>query len=181
MPRSGFPAFWLAAAGIAAAALAAGIWLANTQHGTRDAAPQAAQILYGQRLPLAQGGELDLATLRGRPVVLNFWATWCAPCVDEMPELQALSREFGATPVRFVGLGIDSPGNMAEFRTRYGIDYPLPVAGAAGTELARQFGNASGGLPFTVVLDEKGLVRYRKIGRVDGAELRAQIRQIVGG
>lgn len=168
---------WIAAAAIAAAALGAGVWLALTHYGVGDPKADAVQILYAQRLPDPAGRVVDLGALRGHPTVLNFWATWCAPCVDEMPELQALSKELAGGPTRLVGIGVDTPENIAAFRDRLGIGYPLVVAGMAGTELSRRFGNQSGGLPFTVVVDARGKVRYTKLGRVDIAELRAEIRQ----
>lgn len=168
---------WIVAALIAAAALGAGVWLALTQYGVGDPKADAVQILFAQRLPDPAGRMVDLGMLRGRPAVLNFWATWCAPCVDEMPELHALSKELAAGPTQFVGIGVDTAENIAAFRDRLGIGYPLVVAGMAGTELSRRFGNQSGGLPFTVVLDARGKVRYTKLGRVDIAELKGEIQQ----
>jgi hypothetical protein len=90
-----------------------------------------------------------------------------------MPELTALHGEYAPRNVEFVGIGIDSASNIQDFLKKVPVAYPLAVAGFAGTELSRTFGNAQGGLPFTVVITPDGTVKYRKMGRVHADELRA--------
>ena len=136
--------------------------------------PVVAQLLQ-QSLPDANGKSQPLAQYRGKALVLNFWATWCAPCVQEMPELSGLQAELTPKGVQLLGIGIDSPSNIAEFAAKYKIAYPLYVAGMSGTELSRQFGNSAGGLPFTVLIGRDGQVRKTYLGRLKLAELRADI------
>ena len=161
---------------IALVALAAGAYAAY-----RNAAPQpapsngAVALLFAQTLPDASGAAHALSTYRGKVVVVNFWATWCVPCVEEIPAFSRLQSEF-ASGVSFVGIGIDSPSNIAMFEKKIRPTYPLLVADASGTELARAFGDTSGSLPFTVVIGVDGRVTASKLGRVDESELRAWLR-----
>jgi len=132
---------------------------------------------YAQRLRDGVGTERNLADLRGKVVVVNFWATWCAPCVEEIPMFSKVHAEQDG--VAFVGLGIDSPGNVTGFNARFKPSYPLLVAGASGTELARALGDDSGALPFTVLLDREGRVVQSHLGKVDEATLRVWIKPFV--
>jgi thiol-disulfide isomerase/thioredoxin len=161
---------WIAAAVIACGAGAlAGHFVFSPQPAT----DHAVETLFQSRLPDPAGAELDMAKLRGKTVVVNFWAPWCGPCVEEMPELTALHQEYQSRHVEFVGIGIDSAANIQKFTQKVPVAYPLAVAGLAGTELSRNFGNSAGGLPYTVVINPDGTVKYRKMGRVTADELRA--------
>ena len=160
------------------AALAAGALAAYRQHAPQQPASGAAAMLFAQTLPDAEGTPRNLASYRGQVVVVNFWATWCAPCVEEIPAFSRLQTEYGRK-VKFLGIGIDTPSNIASFQQKLRPTYPLLVAGAMGTDLAREFGDRSGGLPFTVVLGPDGDVRAVKVGRVDENVLRAWIMPLV--
>jgi thiol-disulfide isomerase/thioredoxin len=156
---------------LALAAVAAGFYF-----GTRQHAPDpAVQQLLATRLPDLTGTEQPVSQWRGKTLVINFWAPWCGPCVEEMPALGALSHEFRSKNVQFVGIGIDSAQNMIAFEQKVKVDYPLLVAGYAGTDLARAFGNTAGALPFTVVIDGAGNVRTRKLGQISADELRGAL------
>lgn len=135
----------------------------------------AVQALYKTSLPDAAGAQRSLAQYRGKPMVVNFWASWCAPCVKEMPTLSELQRQYAKKGITFVGIGVDSPKNVSQFLGKVKVDYPVYVAGFGGTDLARQFGNSAGGLPFTIVIDKAGHVRYTKLGEVDPAKLGATL------
>ncbi len=115
-----------------------------------------------------------LAQWRGQPVLVNFWATWCAPCVEEMPDLNALQAEFPG--VRFLGLGVDSADALREFSERIPVDYPLLAARAEGLDLMRALGSQTGGLPYTVLIDSASRIRHTVSGQIDPAALRAQLR-----
>ena len=162
----------------AAIAFAAGAWW-SWREATPSAEFSSERATLGQVLSHswqdANGQKIELEPLSGRILVLNFWATWCAPCVEEMPELSALSLELAASKVQLLGIGIDSPSNIRQFAERHRISYPLPVVGAAGLDWIKGFGNASGGLPFTVVIDRQGAVSSRILGRVDIKKLREQL------
>jgi len=151
----------------------AGVLASHYVFTPKPATDQAVEAFFQAKLPDPAGAGLDLAALRGKTLVVNFWAPWCGPCVEEMPDLTALHREFAGSKVEFVGIGIDSASNIQQFLKKVPVDYPLAVAGFAGTELARNFGNAAGGLPYTVVITPDGAVQFRKLGRVTADELRA--------
>lgn len=127
------------------------------------------EALWALALPDINGEVQPLSQWRGSKTVINFWATWCAPCVKEMPDLNALHHKH--PNVRFVGIGIDSTANIRAFLDKVPVDYPLLVQGAGGIDLLRRLGNSQGGLPFTLVLDEDGVLRHRILGQIDPADL----------
>ncbi len=135
------------------------------------------QALFGETLPDAKGVTTPLAKFQGqgKAVLVNFWATWCAPCVQEMPELSALATGEEGKKLQVIGIGIDSPSNITEFSDKYKIAYPVLVAGMSGTELARKFGNAQGGLPFTVLIGADGQVKKTYLGKLKFEELRKDL------
>ena len=130
----------------------------------------ASELFYQQTLRGADGIEHAMRDLRGKLVIVNFWATWCVPCVQEIPAFSQAQLAAGRDVV-FVGLGIDSSENIAAFAARLKPSYPLLAAGAIGTELARAFGDEAGALPFTVVLRQDGSLVGSHLGRVDDALL----------
>jgi thiol-disulfide isomerase/thioredoxin len=140
-------------------------------------APQnaAAASFFSQTMPDAQGTAHPVSQWKGKALIVNFWATWCAPCVDEMPELSALQAELGSKNTQIIGIGIDSAANIREFGAKYKIAYPLYVAGMNGTDLSRQFGNQAGGLPFTVLIGTDGKVKKTYLGRLKMKELRSDL------
>ena len=121
----------------------------------------------------AGGPEVNLADYRGKPLVVNFWATWCAPCVKEMPEFQKASEAFG-DKVALLGIDVeDAPPNAEPFVKRLGIDYPMAID--PRRELYRQIGNI--GMPTTLLVDAEGIVRYRHTGGLDLPQLLALLRE----
>jgi thiol-disulfide isomerase/thioredoxin len=160
---------------LAIAAVAAGAFAFQLRTPARAEAPSpAAELFYRQSLADASGAVRAMADHRGKVVVVNFWATWCVPCVQEIPALSKANAE-AAGRIAFVGLGIDSPSNIAAFVERFKPSYPLLAAGAGGTELARAFGNETGALPFTVVIGAHGQIVASHLGKVDDAMLRQWI------
>ena len=166
---------------------AAGLWL-GTRHNP-PAEPLTTQVpptpngqahgpvnqLFKQTMNDADGKPQALSQWRGKTLILNFWATWCTPCVEEMPELETLSREHAPHGVQVLGIGIDSPSNIATFRQKVKVTYPLFSAGISGTDLARDFGNTAGGLPFTVLVGADGQVKKTYLGRLKFEQLKADL------
>jgi thiol-disulfide isomerase/thioredoxin len=173
-------------AAIALACAAAGAWVSvkKSTPATSAAAPAVAETaspvdaLFQQQLKDAKGVQQALAQWKGKALIVNFWAPWCGPCVEEMPELSVLQGELRGKNIQVIGIGIDSPGNIAEFAEKNKIAYPVYVAGMEGTELSRKFGNVQGGLPYTVLLGADGKVVKTYLGRLKFGELRADLARI---
>jgi peroxiredoxin len=157
--------------GVAVGALALGAGTAWWRLKLQPAEDEALQTLLAQSFPNAQGQATSLAQYRQRPLVLNFWATWCAPCVEEMPELSVIADQIREKKVEVLGIGVDSLANISKFTERVKVSYPLLCTGAAGIELVRRFGNPAGGLPFTVLVDRNGQIQGRILGRFRSDEL----------
>jgi thiol-disulfide isomerase/thioredoxin len=167
-------------------AMAAGVGVAWRQ--SSDSAPDAGptQLLFSLDSPCANADKSGIASskvLRGRVLLVNFWATWCAPCIKEMPELNELRRdlqkEFPANRLEFAGIGVDNAQNVQQFIVKTPIDYPLFALGAGGMELAKAFGNDKGLLPFTALLDSKGSIVWQHLGVLNIDQTRGQIRQMM--
>ncbi|WP_298826015.1 TlpA disulfide reductase family protein [uncultured Piscinibacter sp.] len=139
----------------------------------RVAEPPLPAGFWDSRFERPEGGELALASLRGKPLVLNFWATWCAPCVTELPLLDGFHREQNPRGWTVVALAIDSPTPVREFLRQRPLAMPVGLAGLDGVEFGRSLGNHQGGLPFTVVLGSDGTVRWRKLGALGTADIEA--------
>lgn len=164
----------LGVAGVAAAALGVGsaLWRGRAA-APADGGPVDAGTadVWGLRFPTPDGGELVLADFRGRPLLMNFWATWCPPCVKEMPLLDGFHRQHQAAGWQVVGLAVDSPTPVRQFLARAPVGFAIGLAGFDGTELSRRLGNERGALPFTVVFGKDGRVLQRKLGEVTPEEL----------
>jgi thiol-disulfide isomerase/thioredoxin len=154
---------------------AIGAYVGNRQTAPVTPENGAIQQLMGLSLSDSQGKIQKISQWQGKFLVVNFWATWCAPCVQEMPELSALQDELAKNNIQLLGLGIDSPDNIAEFAKKYHISYPVFAAGMEGTQLSKQLGNQAGGLPFTVLIDSKGNMVKSYLGRLKIDELRADL------
>lgn len=133
---------------------------------------------FSQTLTDANGQAQQMAQWKNKVLVINFWATWCPPCVDEMPELSDLQKQLGTNNVQILGIGIDSASNIAQFSAKHRIGYPLYAGGMSGTELSRQFGNQAGGLPFTVLIDRQGEVKKTYLGRLKMEDLRKDLKAL---
>ncbi len=111
-----------------------------------------------------EGRAHHLADLKGRVVVVNFWATWCKPCRDEMKEFSRLQKEFGAQGLQFVGIAIDDPATIRAYLRDYPVAYPIWVGGEDVPAWADSLGNDLSALPFTVILDRHGVQRHDRVG-----------------
>ncbi|MFP5475480.1 MAG: TlpA family protein disulfide reductase [Gammaproteobacteria bacterium] len=175
---------WLAYGGAAAVAAGAGLALWRHREQPQVGVPATGEVpdaLWSLRLPRPGGGELALAALRGKPTLVNFWATWCPPCVEEMPLLDRFHRENTANGWQVVGIAVDRAEPVDRFLARLPVVFPIGIAGAQALSLVRALGNDSGGLPFTLVLDSGGAVRDRRMGKVEPADLQAWQRAVVHG
>jgi thiol-disulfide isomerase/thioredoxin len=158
--------------------LASGAGLAGCR---RAAGVDAAKLdaFWALRLPAvgtragADGDEVVLAAFRGHPLLVNFWATWCPPCVAELPLLGRFYAERGAHDWQCVGLAVEDKREPVErFLARMPLAYPVALAGTAGIQLIHELGNDQGGLPFSVLFDANGRIKYSKIGQLNFSDLK---------
>ena len=139
--------------------------------------PQGTLVLEeGAKRPDAELSRLDGSTAKisdfdGRPLLINFWATWCPPCVKEMPLLDQFHREQASRGWRVLGLAVDSPSPVRSFLARQPVGFAIGMAGMDGVALARSLGNKGGQLPYTVVFDTRGQLRERHLGAVESPQL----------
>jgi thiol-disulfide isomerase/thioredoxin len=154
--------------GLGAGALALGAGLALRREPKPVSA--AAQTFWSAKFQHLDGSELAVAGLRGKPLLLNFWASWCVPCVKELPEIAFFGKESPQWQV--LGLAIDEAAAVQTFLKRMTLDMPLGLAGLTGFDMTRTLGNTQGGLPFSVAFDADGEIVWRKLGATNLAELR---------
>lgn len=136
----------------------------------------AAAIFLANSYPNLEGVSVPLSSYAGRPLIINFWATWCAPCVKEMPDLDALSKKY--PDMHFVGVAIDTAANVERFLKKVQVSYPLLVAGHGGIEAMKGLGNSKGGLPYTVIFDADSRIARDILGQVDPSDLDAYLDQL---
>lgn len=156
---------------VGAVAGASGLGWAWWKFQPRNAAPEIEQALWGQSFQTPEGATLALQSFQGQPLLVNFWATWCPPCIAELPLLNGFFQEHAAKGWQVVGLAIDQPSAVRTFLARSPVNFPIGMAGLEGTDLARSLGNLAGGLPFTVVLGRNGRVLHRKMGQITAQDL----------
>ncbi len=141
--------------------------------------PDEVGILKEAHVTDLSGKRRSLLEWQGRILVLNFWATWCEPCREEIPAFMQVREKMLRSGVEFVGIAVDQANKVADFAQTVRINYPLLLAGGDGMNLMRRLGNPSGGLPFTVVFDQKCSVAFRNLGALSGPKIEAQLLSMV--
>ena len=169
---------WQVAAIVFAAgiALGGGIYLgaSRTPFGG-EVERQAIDALYATTLPDLSGHPQALAQWKDRTLVINFWATWCPPCREEIPGLIRVQSRYSAKNLQIVGIAVDSPDQVTPFAKSLGINYPLLLGGLDAINLTRLLGDASGALPFTIVISAKGEASRTHLGLLTETQLESLI------
>jgi len=127
----------------------------------------------------SNGAAVSATDFDGKVTLVNFWATWCTPCVEEMPMLSRLQKSYASRGVQIVGIALDDPQKAGDFAAQLGIDYPVLVGTTDAILVGRQFGNRAGMLPYSVLLDSNGIIRWAYLGALDRQELEAQIKELL--
>jgi thiol-disulfide isomerase/thioredoxin len=141
----------------------------GVQQGTLDSLPDL-------RLPNLEGRELSSSNWAGKVVVLNFWATWCPPCLREMPLLDEWQQTYENQGLQVVGIAIDRAEEVAAFLDDNAVSYPILIGTPDSVETARNLGNRTGGLPFTVGFDPLGRRIFSHTGELDANLLEQEVR-----
>ena len=165
---------WAGIAAVALAALAAGLYFSA---GVERDSPAAG--ILGLALPDTDGREQRLEQWQGKVLVVNFWATWCEPCREEMPEFVKAQAALGARGLQFVGIAIDQPDKVRKFSQDLNLNYPSLIGGYGALELSKSFGNKIMALPFTLIVDRKGQVAYTQLGPLKPGKLDAIIGKLL--
>ncbi len=158
----------LGVASLAACAGAGFAWWRYRSDAPEDAALAA---LWALNLELPDGKAWSFQRFRGKPVVANFWATWCPPCIEELPLLEQFYQQNSSKSWQVVGIAVDNAQAVQKFLGKTPLSFPTPLAGLAGVDLSRSLGNLSGGLPFTVVLNAAGEVALRHMGKLSASQV----------
>jgi thiol-disulfide isomerase/thioredoxin len=166
---------WLVLSGVGAAAALAGAVVGPILLQSRSGAADLQLV----PLPDLTGHTRQISEWRGKIVLVNFWATWCAPCREEIPMLISLHEMYSSSGLEIVGIAVDSVSNVIEYASKYGIMYPVLIADAGGIDVMRKLGNAAGALPYTVVLDRRGVIVSRKLGILRRSEVEHQIKEML--
>ena len=164
---------WIAAT-VAVIALATGAALAIW-----DRTPPSADALLALSLPDTKGTKQPLSQWRGKVIVVNFWATWCEPCRDEMPEFVREQKELGPRGLQFVGIAVDQPDKVERFANELQLNYPALIGGYDAVELSVSMGNRLAALPFTIVIDRQGRVAQTHLGPVKKQQFRATLQELL--
>ena len=162
-----------ALAGVAALAGGAA-WYERNQATQRDGA-----AVLGLVLPDLDGREQPLAQWRGKVLIVNFWATWCAPCREEMPQFIETQARDASKGLQFVGIAVDQVDKVREFVKEIRLNYPALIGGFGAIELSRALGNDLAALPFTIVLDRDGRVAHTQLGPLKPARLDTLLRELL--
>lgn len=168
---------------VAALSAAAGVgfhlWSRGGGSGAGLDPSEAVARVLEARVTDVKGAAQTLEQWRGRVLVVNYWATWCAPCREEIPVFVRMQERYGSRGLQFIGIAIDQPEKVAEFAREFGINYPLLLGGIETIELMRQTGNRAGVLPYTLVIDRKGNLVSREPGGLKEARLENLVRPLL--
>ena len=166
---------WVVIAGVSVLALLTGIFTSQWISQSGLASEPSIKAFFANPWQTPDGKSVNTENWQGKVLVVNFWASWCPPCVEEMPTLDQASKEYTTKNVLFVGIGIDSPSNIRQFLEKTPVSYPIVIGGLEGSNLAKQMGNSQGALPYTVIINPRGKSTFTKLGKISEDELKKAI------
>lgn len=174
------PQFWLLLGGLALLAAAAGYRLGVVGKSTETATAAVPQLpIFETALTDLNGQTQSLGQWRGKILVVNYWATWCHPCREEMPGFSRLHDKYRDKGVQFVGISIDTADKIIEFQKITPVSYPLLIGDISVMENSAKLGNIRQALPFTAVFDQQGRLFSTKLGRLAEPELERQLIELI--
>jgi len=170
-----------AAVGLLALLAGTALWLGSRSEtpGTSAGGPSPPALLAAGFVD-TQGRTQSLGQFQGKILVVNFWATWCAPCREEMPAFVRLQARWGPRGVQFIGLSGEEAAPVERFGKELGINYPLWIGGDAVGELSKRLGNRLGVLPHTVLIDSQGRVLESRVGPYSESLMEQRLEAAIG-
>ncbi len=167
------------ALGLAAASGLAGCSDSKAPAASKAVEAVKADAVFAASFPDLEGKAQPLKQWRGKVMVLNFWAPWCPPCREEIPDFIQVQEQYRAKGVVFVGVAIDEAQNVQSFADETGINYPILLGGTEGVELSSKVGNRLGGLPYTVIIDRQGNIAAAQVGGLSRADLEGVLKKLL--
>jgi thiol-disulfide isomerase/thioredoxin len=137
------------------------------------------QALFTTKFPNENAAMLDFNQYKGKIIVLNFWASWCPPCREEMPELDALHKQYQSQNVAVIGIAAEELATMRQFVLNTPVSYPTIAGDMEAMNLASLLGNAQGGLPYTVIINSDAKVAHVYLGRLDMAKVERDLNALI--
>ena len=165
--------------GLSVAAGIAGALVARQKFEPHAVMDEAVLNFWMQSFERPEGGTLLMQEFQGKPLLINFWATWCPPCIEELPLIDAFYNRNKSKSLQVIGLAVDQPSMVRRYLTQKPLSFPVGLAGFNGTELGRTLGNAQSVLPFSVIFDAKGRLLAQKAGKLDQADLDAWLKKVI--
>ncbi len=141
--------------------------------------PELGRKILESRVTGLDGAPAALTAYRGRILVVNYWATWCAPCREEIPMFVRLQREYASKNVLFVGISIDRVDKVREFAKEFKVDYPLVIGGIDAMDLSREAGNKAGVLPYTLVINPADRIVAHLVGGITEQRMRTTLQPLL--
>ena len=154
-------------------------WYQRDQYNGGPLIIDGAKTLPAFRFVDLDGVSRDSTEWQGQILIVNFWATWCPPCRQEMPLFVELQEKYRARGLQIVGIAIDDPDLVRDFADVYGINFPVLIGSADAIRLANTLGNRFDSLPFTAVFDRNGNTHYVQVGEIKRDVLEKQLASLL--
>ena len=163
---------------VAIVAAVSGFWMRRESMISAEVQGAAQRLMLTTHLD-SGGRPQPMAQWDGKVLVINYWATWCTPCREEMPALMNVQRKYSANGVHVVGIAMDNVSKVREYAKELHIEYTLLMGSMETLDLSKDLGNRTGVLPFTVVLDRGGKLAYARAGALTEVELSAALKPLL--
>lgn len=171
---------------VAVTALAAGLYLSI---GFNRPTPESVYLSANQdlvgsyrpdfRLGSSTGAFVTPADFAGKTLLINFWATWCEPCRKEMPMLNELQAQYGTAGLQVIGIALDDVQSVRDFAAKLAITYPILVGATDVMETNRAYGNVTGMLPFSVLVDKEGIIQWQYAGEIQRNKITTRLNKLL--
>jgi len=164
---------------VAAGALAAGVGAAWWRSQSQQLPPAMTDALWSAEFERPDGSPLKLLEFKNRPLVINFWATWCGPCLKEIPEFIELQNRYADKGLQFIGIAVDRPEAVATYLNSININYPILVGDMPAISIAHELGNHIDAVPFTVIVNQQGQIIHQHAGEFSKEQLLEVIKPLL--